>query len=96
MYITLRCKDCDNIDCGIARRFIPEDSLEGCTREVNDEIAEMYSHYANEVLPFVPLYKNFKTACDTTNKIYDFLRQVYAAPLGRKIDQRGKATTSCG
>lgn len=90
MYITLRCGKCDNAECNLARYFIPEDSQEGCTREVNDEQAENFEHYVQEVLPFVTMYKNHQAAIEKLTEIYSFLESIYTCPIGKLLDSKGK------
>lgn len=90
MYVTLRCATCDNADCKLARLFIPEDSLEGCTREVTDEQGELLLHYREEVLPFIPMYKNHFAAQEKLEEIYQFLLTIYSCPLGKMLDSKGK------
>lgn len=90
MYVTLRCRNCDNIDCKLARQSIPEDSLEGCTREVTDEQVELLLHYKEEVLPFIPMYKNYLGAQEKLEEIYQFLLTIYSCPLGKMLDPKGK------
>lgn len=90
MYIKLKCSECDNIDCNLGRYLIPDDSEEGCTREVTEEQNERYTHYIQEVLPFIPMYDNHKTAQDKLNEISQFLNSIYSCPLGKLLDAKGK------
>lgn len=90
MYITLKCTTCDNIDCKLGRYVIPDDSEEGCTREVTEEQAELLQHYQKEVLPFIPMYKNHLAAQDKLEEIYQFLLTIYSCPLGKLINSKGK------
>lgn len=46
------CANCDNPNCQLGRLFIPEDSLEGCSRRVSEEEFSRYVHYMTEVIPF--------------------------------------------
>lgn len=84
MYVTLRCQTCDNIDCPIARLYVPYDSLEGCTREVSEDLAAQYTHAIEEVLPFAKTNSQFDSVERTLN-------EVYQSNIGRKLDVRGKA-----
>lgn len=90
MYITLKCATCDNIECKLGRYVIPDDSKEGCTREVTEEQAELLQHYQEEVLPFIPMYKNHLAAQDKLEEIYQFLLTIYSCPLGKLINNKGK------
>lgn len=90
MYITLKCATCDNIECKLGRYVIPDDSEEGCTREVTEEQAELLQHYQEEVLPFIPMYKNHLAAQDKLEEIYQFLLTIYSCPLGKLINSKGK------
>lgn len=84
MYVTLRCQTCDNIDCPIARLYVPYDSLEGCTREVTEDLAAQYTHAIEEVLPFAKTSSQFDSVEQTLNEIYQ-------SSIGRKLDAKGKA-----
>ena len=90
MYITLRCADCGKELCGVARSWIPHNSKEGCTREVDEEDAARFYHYMKEVIPFWKEYSH-----NQVNKSYkeidNFLQEkIYIAPFGRKLDSCGK------
>lgn len=88
MFITLRCQKCDNVECPIARAYVPYESNEGCTREVPQETYERWQHLMIETLPFLGLRR-------ITSQIYaeiDKLEtEVYSSRLGRKLDYSGKA-----
>lgn len=84
MYVTLRCQTCDNIDCPIARLYVPYDSLEGCTREVTEDLAAQYIHAIEEVLPFAKTSSQFDSVEQT-------LSEIYQSNIGRKLDAKGKA-----
>lgn len=90
MFISLSCGDCDNEYCTCARKYIPEGSKEGCTREVDEQQQELLYHYKNEVLPFLVIGKPTSQKLKRLEEIDDFLHSIYNCPLGRKIDQRGK------
>lgn len=91
MFVTLRCSKCDNDECDIARLFIPEDSLEGCTREVDDIDSDRMYNYMEEILPFVSQYENPQIAQEKLDEISSFMMGIYAHELGRKLDCKGKA-----
>lgn len=88
MFITLRCQKCDNVECPIARAYVPYESNEGCTREVSQETYEMWQHLMIETLPFLSLRR-------ITSQVYadiDSLeKEVYSSKLGRKLDYNGKS-----
>lgn len=88
MFITLRCQKCDNIECPIARAYVPYESNEGCTREVSQETYERWQHLMIETLPFLSLRR-------ITSQVYadiDSLeKEVYSSKLGRKLDYDGKS-----
>lgn len=86
MFVTLRCRHCDKVDCPSARPYIPDDSLEGCTRQVSDLDAEKFQYYIEEVIPMHPPMTRLLDA-------EQFLQQIYQAPLGRKLDVKGKAVS---
>ena len=77
MFIKLQCRTCDNIDCQLGRKVIPEDSLEGCTREVSEDLAAQYYHATEEVLPFVLLGKNPDSSWEKLEEITRVQEQVY-------------------
>ena len=87
MFVTLRCQKCDNVDCPIARKYVPYDSLEGCTRKVPESLAAKFRHDIEEVLPFA--WKR-KDSQQVFNAIEKDLNKVYAAPIGCKLDAKGK------
>lgn len=93
MFVSLRCVDCDNSECKTARRFIPEDSLEGCTRDVSEEQGERLYYYMNEVLPFIKMNDDSTYVRDTCNEISSFLDSIYSQPIGARLDAKGKSTT---
>lgn len=87
MFVTLRCQNCDNIDCPIARAYIPEDSKEGCTRRVSETDSEKFQYFVNEVIPM-------HTSISRLQEAGRFLERIYESPLGRKLDPSGKAMES--
>lgn len=87
MFVTLRCQKCDNIDCPIARNYVPYDSLEGCTRKVSESLATKFRHDIKEVLPFAWKREDSKFIFNAVEKD---LNEVYAAPVGCKLDAKGK------
>lgn len=88
MYITLRCQKCDNVECPIARKYIPYDSLEGCTRQVSQETYGKWQHLMIETLPFLHLRQ---ITAPVYAEIDSLENKVYTSKLGRKIDMDGKA-----
>lgn len=88
MYITLRCQKCDNVECPIARKYIPYDSLEGCTRQVSQETYGKWQHLMIETLPFLHLRQ---ITAPVYAEIDSLENRVYTSKLGRKIDMDGKA-----
>lgn len=50
--ITMTCSKCDNIGCEIGPKYVPIDSLVGCTRRVPEKIGDLYLHYTEEIIPF--------------------------------------------
>lgn len=90
MFVTLRCAECDNVDCDIARRYVPDGSLEGCTRGLDDAQAQALYHCVSEVLPFLHLRGRSATTDAQFQEIDGCLGKAYAAPLGRRIAADGK------
>lgn len=93
MFIKLQCRTCDNIDCELGRKVIPEDSLEGCTREVSEDLAAQYYHATEEVLPFVLLGKNPETSWGKLEEISCIQEQVYQQKVGSLLDSKAKKRT---
>lgn len=89
MWVNLQCKTCGKHDCPLSRLYIPEGSLEGCTRKVSELEYIKYNHYMMEVLPFILKRKD---VFDVLNEIEDFLTTIENRPLGHLIDSRGKIT----
>ena len=87
MWVNLQCKDCGKCDCPLSRRYIPEGSLEGCTRQVSELEYAKYNHYINEVLPFCLRRGD---VFEILNEIEDFLTIVENRPLGCLINEKGK------
>lgn len=91
MFVTLRCQKCDNVDCPIARKYVPYESLEGCTRRVSESLAAKFRHDIEEVLPFA--WKR-EDSQQVFNAIEKDLNEIYAAPIGCKLDAKGKKIDS--
>lgn len=90
VYLTLNCYDCDFIECGIAKKWVSAKSKEGCTRKVSEEIQSKFFHYIEEVIPFWCLQTK-KYVRESYKEIIDFLyNEIYAAPLGQRLDPDGK------
>ena len=87
MFITLRCQKCDNVDCPIARAYVPYESQEGCTREVSQETYERWQHLMIETLPFLSLRRITKQVYADIDSLEN---EVYSSKLGRKLDYNGK------
>lgn len=90
MFITLKCSMCGKIDCEYARKYIPEDSEEGCTREVSEEMAEKFIHDTQEVLPFLRNRRRTESTDKAFAAIEKNFESIYSASLGRLIDSKGK------
>lgn len=94
MFVKLQCRTCDNIDCQLGRKVIPEDSLEGCTREVSEDLAAQYYHATEEVLPFVLLGKNPDSSWKKLEEITRIQEQVYQQKIGSLLDSKAKKRTA--
>ncbi len=90
MFVTLRCSICGNMDCPYARKYIPEDSLEGCTRQVSEELAEKFIHDTQEVLPFLRTRRRTESTDKSFAAIEKNFESIYSSALGRLIDSKGK------
>lgn len=90
MFITLKCSTCGNTDCAYARKYIPEGSEEGCTRNVSEELAERFFHHTQEVLPFLAMRPRSESTDKAYAAIEENLESIYASSLGRLLDSKGK------
>lgn len=90
MFITLKCSTCGNMDCPYARKYIPEGSDEGCTRDATEDLAEKFFHFTQEVLPFLAMRPRSESTDKAYAAIEENLQSVYGSPLGRLLDQKGK------
>lgn len=90
IFLKLNCKDCENQSCMIYPNGYYLRGKEGCTRKVTQEEKDRFTHYMNEVLPFVRTYKNKEVAHNTIVEIEEYLDYIYTRPLGNKLDKYGK------
>lgn len=88
--IQLKCSECENSRCCYARRYIPYDSLEGCTRKVSEELELQYEHLVHEVQPFMYMKTTKEYQNKTYNDIINCLQNIYNSPMGQKLDSKGK------
>jgi hypothetical protein len=88
--LTLRCKNCDCVDCVFSREYVPEGSLEGCCRKVDENIVEQYCHYFSEVIPFLK-NRSYSARLEIYEEIMCFLStKIFSAKIIAKLDKRGK------
>lgn len=90
MYVDFHCCDCDNDTCLLCPlgSYVPQDSGQGCTRKMDEDLYAEYSHLKDEVLPFIPLgqYKcNFEEFDRVNNFIFNRCK------IGTVLDIQGKA-----
>ena len=90
--LVLRCKDCENMNCVYSHEYIPEGSLEGCTRILTDDAYAKYEHLLLEKWPnAISMEYPRETISQIYKEIVTFLDdETYAAPIGQKLDKRGK------
>lgn len=94
IYITLNCQDCDFVECNIAKKWIIQNSKEGCTRKVNEDTSAQFYHYIKEVIPFWKMY-DIEYIKKSYQEIINFLYQeIYNAPIGQRLDPSGKVRNS--
>lgn len=90
MYVDFHCCDCDNDTCFLCPlgRYVPQDSRQGCTRKMDEDLYAQYEHLSQEVLPFMSLgqYKGDYKEFDEVNN-FVFTR----CPIGTVLDDKGKA-----
>lgn len=85
VYITLKCRECENTTCKLNKQWLHPDSQCGCTREVSEETSAQYQHLMYEVAPFMDIDTTQEYQKRTYNEIIDFLDYIYSCPLGQKI-----------
>lgn len=90
--ITLRCIDCENIECKDSKKYIPIDSLYGCTRKIPESLYEEYYHYMEEIIPFMYTKTTKEYQTSTYKKIIDLLYKIYSCPIGQLLNYSGKTT----
>lgn len=90
VFISLSCIDCENTHCDKSRRYIPSDSLEGCTRKVTEDEAAKYYHLLEEVAPFMYINTTKEYQSRTYKEIIDYLEYIYSCPFGQKLNKYGK------
>ena len=90
VYLTLQCRDCEIDRCIYCPKGTYLKGKEGCTRKVSEDIAAQFNHYNQEVRPFWKQY-SLKQVKKSYKEILDFLfKEIYAAPIGQKLDKYGK------
>ena len=90
--LVLRCRDCEHVNCIYSHKYIPENSLEGCTRIVTDDTCAKYEHYLLEKWPNA-LAMNYpkEHISQIYSEIINFLdSEIYVAPIGQKLNKHGK------
>ena len=88
--IKLKCSECENSTCCYSNKYIPIDSLEGCTRKVIEDVEIEYYHLINEVAPFMYMNTTKEYQTKTYNQIINLLNNIYSMPIGQKLDKKGK------
>lgn len=91
--IKLQCNQCENDSCCYSKKYIAENSLEGCTRKVDEDMEIEYFHLINEVAPFMYMKTSKEYQNKTYKEIIDLLFKIYSMPIGVKLDKNGKAKT---
>lgn len=93
VFVTLNCHDCEcpPHECSIYPKFMNPRGKQGCTRRITEDDKDKFTHYTEEVLPFIRMYKNSTTAIKTYNEMCDFFQYIYSRPLGTIINAQGKA-----
>lgn len=89
--VKLRCGECENISCCYANKYIPMDSLEGCTRKVTEDMEIEYYHLINEVAPFMYMNTTKEYQNNVYHQIIQLLNNIYSMPIGVKLNKKGKA-----
>lgn len=92
-YIRLYCNKCGNMLCGVhpIGSWVDTDAeLLGCTRGIQEDLAAQYAHIKDEVIPFLSP-KNIAQKEKAYNELESVEQQIYSAPLGVVLDEKGKA-----
>lgn len=94
VFLTLRCRDCEQDNC----IFQPIGSFvrnkEGCTRKVSEETAAKFKHYTEEVMPFWRFH-SLEYVKKAYEEVINFLfSEIYSAPIGQRLDPDGKVRLS--
>lgn len=94
VYLKLNCIDCEFVECKIAKKYVKNDSKEGCTRKVPEQDAAKFYHYIEEVIPFWKMYPADHIAKSYNQIIEFFYDYIYTAPITQRLDPRGKVKAS--
>lgn len=92
-YVTMRCRECPKYNCELVPigTYIPEDSLKGCTRQIDEETYAKYKHLKEEVYPFCRTQEDKLRCLDRIDMIE---KTILHSPIGRLLDSKGKALSS--
>ena len=94
VFVSLQCRDCELDICV----FCPNGSYiygkEGCTRKVDEDIAAEFHYYTEEVIPFWRTYTPQQAKQSYKDYISFLFEKIYSAPIGQKLDRRGKVPVS--
>lgn len=88
--ITLRCIDCDNNHCKYGKLYILSDSVEGCTRIVDEDLFIEYQIQFLEKYPFIKFLKTQEEKEECYIETVNLLEKIYSCPIGHKISSNGK------
>ena len=93
-FLTLRCSECEYVECPIIPNGTYWKGKQGCTRKVLKNIEDAYEHYFKEVLPFWKTYSSEKKKRSYQEIIKFLYNEIYSAPLGQKLNSDGKVITT--
>lgn len=88
MFVSLHCRNCDNIDCSLRPLGSPssEDWDFGCTRYLSEDDYAEYEHIYKEVLPFIGTGQY----CRDIPQIEQFNNKLFHSHIGTLLDINGK------
>ena len=90
-FIKLSCDDCENLSCSLCPigTYIPQDSQQGCTKEVCENDYIQYENFLHERIPFMRTLSEQESRT-LYNDYIDFLNKIYQSPTKNRLGKSGK------
>lgn len=91
MIITLTCGSCENQDCKYCPvgKYVPEDSKEGCTRDIDEDLYINHQNLLYEQWPFRKMMREEEEK-ELYNCILNNFKYIYDTPMVSKLGKSGK------